>query len=62
MKGSDVWASYDTYTGELTKHSRQIAFGGVAMCWLLRTATGAMPRWTLIGLGLLVAFFVLDVL
>lgn len=62
MKLSEVWASYDTYTGELTKHSRQIAFGGVAISWLLRSSAGTMPKWGLISLGLLVAFFLLDVL
>lgn len=62
MKLSEVWASYETYTGELTKHSRQIAFGGVAISWLLRSSAGTMPRWGLISLGLLVVFFLLDVL
>ncbi|MDA3833844.1 MAG: hypothetical protein PF495_10635 [Spirochaetales bacterium] len=60
MKNQEVWASYDFYTGEVTKHSRYLGFAGIAICWFFRTTEITFPNLILTSLILLVVFFVLD--
>ena len=36
MKNRDLWASYEFYTSELTKYSRQLAFAAAAICWFFK--------------------------
>lgn len=62
MKNSELWSSYEFYTGELTKHSRQLAFAAVAICWFFKSPTISFPKPVLISLILLVSFFAFDIL
>jgi hypothetical protein len=59
---SELWQSYDFYSSELTKHSRHLGFAGAAVCWFFRSPEVTFPRWILIALALIVAFFLLDLL
>lgn len=62
MKNAELWKSYDYYTGELTKFSRQLAFAGTAICWFFKTEDVTFPKPILISLVLIVSFFILDIL
>ena len=61
MKGTEAWASYGKYTRGVTVHSRKLAFGGAALCWVLKEADGFSPA-ILAALGLIVLFFLFDLL
>jgi hypothetical protein len=61
VRNREVWASYDAYTLELTRHARQVAFGGVAIAWVLRAADERLPGLVLVAMALLCIFFLLDV-
>jgi len=58
---SDIWARAIEYSDDVTRNVRQLALGGVAVCWVLKGQAGLDDRllWTL---GLFVVFFTLDVL
>ena len=62
MKNKELWASYEFYTGELTKFSRQLAFAAAALCWLFRTQDGVFPAPILFSLAFVVLFFFCDIL
>ena len=62
MKNSELWKSYEFYTGELTKYSRQLAFAAVAICWFFRSPEITFPKTITVSLVLLILFFVFDIL
>lgn len=62
MNNAELWKSYDYYTGELTKFSRQLAFAAAAICWFFKTPEITFPKPILLSLVLIVAFFILDIL
>jgi len=61
VKNADLWKSYSEYTSDLTKHSRQMAFGGIAICWFFRSAEVTFPPLILGALFAFVVYFALDV-
>jgi hypothetical protein len=58
----ELWQSYDFYSSELTKHSRHLGFAGAAVCWFFRTPEVTFPKWILVALVMIVAYFLLDLL
>lgn len=62
MKNAELWESYNYYTGELTKFSRQLAFAGAAICWFFKSEEITFPKPILVSLVLIVSFFILDIL
>ena len=62
MKNSELWKSYEFYTGELTKYSRQLAFAGAAICWFFKTPEVSFPKPIIVSLIFIVLFFVFDIL
>ena len=62
MRNKDLWESYDTYTSDLTKHARQLAFAGAAICWFFRSPEVTFPALVLIALSCFVIFFLGDIL
>jgi len=62
MKNSDLWKSYEFYTGELTKYSRQLAFAGAAICWFFKSPEITFPRSINVALIFIILFFVFDIL
>ena len=62
MKNKDLWDSYSTYTSEFTKYSRQLAFAAAAICWFFRSETVTFPKPIIWALGILVSFFIADIL
>lgn len=62
MKNKELWDTYSFYTEELTKYSRQLAFAGAAICWFFKTPEVTFPKVISIALGLIVLFFILDIM
>lgn len=62
MKNSELWESYEFYTGELTKFSRQLAFAAAAICWFFKSEDVTFPRSITVSLFFVVLFFILDIL
>ena len=62
MTTEKLWSQYQHYTRELTEHSRKLAFACAAICWFFKTPEITFPPKILWSLGLLVLFFLLDVL
>jgi len=62
MNNSEIWSHYKDYTRDVTEFSRKLAFAGIAVCWVLRNATGAFSRITLFALAFIVSFFIADIL
>lgn len=61
MTNKEAWETYQKYTLGVTVHSRKLAFGGAALCWILKTSAG-FSGWTLAALVFLVLFFITDLL
>src|SRR6266550_2602676 len=62
MTTEKLWEQYQHYTGDLTEHSRKLAFAVAAICWFFKTPEITFPPAILWSLALLVCFFVFDVL
>lgn len=62
MNNSELWDSYNYYTGELTKYSRQLAFANAAICWFFKSPEVTFPSTVVISLALLVVYFASDIL
>ncbi len=62
MKISEHWASYVTYTADLSEASRKAAFAGVAVCWLMRTGEFVFPARIQWALAAIVGFLFVDLL
>lgn len=62
MKNSELWKSYEFYTGELTKFSRQLAYAAAAICWFFKSEEVTFPKPITVSLLFLVLFFVFDIL
>jgi len=62
MKNSEAWSHYSEYTKDLNKFSRELAFAGAAICWVLKDNNGIFPKYVLIGLIFIVLFVIADVL
>ena len=62
MTTEKLWSQYQHYTRDLTEHSRKLAFACAAICWFFKTPEITFPPKILWSLGLLVLFFLLDVL
>ena len=56
----EMWESYDFYMSELSRLLRQIAFGNLAVCWMLQTSDYHFPNRVLWSMGFTVLFFLLD--
>lgn len=61
MKIAAIWTRATEYSEDVTKNARQLALGGVAVCWVLKGA-GALDAKLLWALGFLVLFFTFDIL
>lgn len=55
-----LWARTAEYSDDVTKNSRQLALGGVAVCWILKDPHG-LDFGLLCSLGFFCLFFFLDV-
>ncbi len=62
MKLSEVWQQYQDYTQDVTGTARKLALVVGGVCWALRDPGAKFPKRLLAALGLVVAFFVLDML
>jgi hypothetical protein len=62
MTTTDLWSRYRDYTRDVTEHSRKLAFGGLAVCWLFRDPKGHFPVLVLWALGLITLYFAFDLL
>ena len=62
MKNEELWGQYQTYTSEFTKHSRQLAFAAIAICWLFKTSEFTFPPKILWALIFTVLFFISDIM
>ena len=62
MTTAKLWEEYQHYTRDLTEHSRKLAFAVAAICWFFKTPEITFPPAIFWSLGLLVCFFVFDVL
>jgi len=62
MKTIALWEQYQQYTKTLTDHSRKLAFAGAAICWFFKTPEITFPNLILKALGLIVLFFLFDIL
>src|ERR1700730_6361806 len=62
MTTEQLWERYVEYTRDVTEHSRKLAFGTAAICWFFKSPQITFPPAILWCLGLLVIFFVFDVL
>ncbi len=62
MKNSELWDSYNYYTGELTKYSRQLAFANAAICWFFKSPEVTFPSTVVVSLALLIVYFTSDIL
>lgn len=61
MKNKDLWQAYTEYTFETTKHARQLAFAGAAICWFFRSPEVTFPRLIMVALLVFVLYFVVDI-
>lgn len=62
MKNAELWAAYRSYTEELTKLSRQLAFAAAAICWFFKREPVAFPSAIIWSLSFVVLFFLFDLL
>lgn len=62
MKHAELWASYNNYTLDLSKLTRQLAFAAAALCWFFRTPRTTFPPHIYVALTFVVAFFIADIL
>jgi hypothetical protein len=62
MKSKEHWQQYKEYTQELTANCRKLAFAAAAICWLFRSSEYQFPQLILWALGLIIAFFICDIL
>jgi hypothetical protein len=62
MTTEKLWESYRGYSRDLTEHSRKLAFAAAAICWFFRSPDVTFPTAILWSLGLLVVYFILDVM
>ncbi|MEW8058542.1 MAG: hypothetical protein AB2787_03645 [Candidatus Thiodiazotropha endolucinida] len=62
MKNEELWKSYDSYTSELTKYSRQLAFAGAAICWFFKSPEVTFPKPIIVSLAFIISFFIFDIL
>ena len=44
MKNAELWASYETYTKEVTANARRLGFAAVAICCQHQTALRPVTR------------------
>ena len=62
MTTTELWAQYQSYTQNLTEHSRKLGFAGVAICWFFRAEDFTFPAWIYAALVSFVAYFLCDIL
>lgn len=62
MKNAELWESYQEYTRILSETTRQLGFAAAAICWFFKTPEHAFPQRIVAGLGLVVIFFIADIL
>jgi hypothetical protein len=62
MKNQELWESYKEYTETLTEVARKLGFAAAAICWLFKANDNTFPPYILIGLSLVVLFFMCDML
>ena len=62
MKNEEVWSQYQDYTRDLTEFSRKLAFGGIAVFWVLKLQNGSFSDVALKALFCIVGFFLFDIL
>lgn len=62
MKTEEFWKQYQSYTRDLTEHSRKLGFAGVAVCWVFRSSDYTFPALIYCSLGFFVAYFISDIL
>jgi len=59
----EAWKdSVVSYTRDLTEHGRRLGFAGFAVAWILRVGDFSFPLPVLLGMMLLCAFFLLDII
>lgn len=56
---SEMWKRTSEYSEDVTKNGRQLAFAGVAVCWVLREQ-GKLSEVLVLSLGFFALFFFLD--
>jgi hypothetical protein len=61
MKTEDLWKQYQSYTRDLTEHSRKLGFAGVAVCWIFRSSSFTFPPLIYWALAFFVAYFISDI-
>ena len=61
MKTEELWKQYQSYTRDLTEHSRKLGFAGVVICWIFRSSSFTFPPMIYWALVFFVAYFIFDV-
>lgn len=61
MKTEELWKQYQSYTRDLTEHSRKLGFAGVAVCWIFRSSDFTFPPMIYWALVFFVVYFISDV-
>jgi hypothetical protein len=62
MDNEKAWGTYVCYTRDITEFLRKLAFAGIAICWIIKPEYGGFPSVTLAGIGLIVLYFIFDIL
>jgi hypothetical protein len=59
---AEAWSPYEAYTEGVTNFARKLGFAGFALAWVLRKEEFAFSGFTLLALGFLITYVLLDVL
>lgn len=62
MNPEEAWRPVEEYTRETSVFARKLGFAGIALAWILRSGEFQFSWLVLLGLGLLILYFALDVL
>lgn len=62
MKKDELWKSYVDYTKTLSDNTRALGFAAGGICWFFKTNTNCFPSAILWSLGLVVTFFIFDII
>ena len=62
MTNAEAWASYVSYTKDLSDLMRKLGFGAAAVCWFFKSPQATFPDAVMAALMLVVLFFAMDML
>ncbi len=62
MTNSDLWASYDNFTKDLSDNARKLAFAAAAIAWVFKGPDNTFPPLIRFSFGFIILFFVFDIL